>query len=188
MNGTSRQNPIKKLRFNRTYVRIFYGFAVTGLLFKSAGRLVVTCALFLRGLRPPGRPEPCTLRRGLALPPPGAVCHLNATAPKSHSRPFGSLSPASLLRKTLARVLRSVPAPRRMGAPLCSGQIAKPAFCKQWGLRFVASAVPGWQCAKFAPRDKQGRLDGTARTGPRNMVGILGYVKGTASRLGRPCP
>lgn len=52
---------------------LFYGFAVSGLLFKSAGRLVVTCALFLRGLRPPGRQDPCTLRRGLAFSPPGAV-------------------------------------------------------------------------------------------------------------------
>ena len=74
MNGTSQQNLIRKLRFNRTYVRIFslfYGFAVSGLLFKSAGRLVVTCALFLRGLRPPGRPRSLHLAPGSGLFPSG---------------------------------------------------------------------------------------------------------------------
>ena len=70
MNGVSRSKGIGKLRFNRTYVRIL---AVAGLLFKSAGRLGVTCALFLRGLRPPGRPVPGTLPRALAFTPPGAV-------------------------------------------------------------------------------------------------------------------
>ena len=148
-------------------------------MFKSAGRLVVTCALFLRGLRPPGRPRSLHVAPGSGLFPSGRWCkHQNATAPKSHSRPFGSLSPASLLRETLARVLRCVPAPRRMGAPLCSGQIAKPAFRKQWGLRFVASAVYGWQRAKFVLRDRQGRSDGTARTGPRNMVGCSAMSRG----------
>ena len=40
------------------------------------------------------------------------------------------ISSGHLVRETLAQVLRCVPAPRRMGAPLCSRQSAKQAFAQ----------------------------------------------------------